>query len=231
MDTYELVIPYDKKYIQKRPYDGIIALDPGGRTMLTGYSPSKHTVEIGSNISGIVDKQNNTMDHLRSIRDKTKNKKKKNMYTKALHRAGSRKKNLKDELHWKTCNFLTRNYETIILGDMSSRSIMSKKSKKNTLNKKSKRGFAFTSFYLFRQRLEYKCISNGNNFIFQNEACTTKTCTRCGDIHSSIGSKKIFNCPNCNLCIDRDENAARNIYLRAYVETLSNQIMSVTSSI
>ena len=228
LDVFELVIPYDKVYNKKTPFNGVIALDPGSRTLLTGYSPAFHTVEIGKNISDVTRKMNKTDDMIRSKRDKCKNKKKKKMYTKVLARHSNKKKNMRDELHWKTCKFLTDNYETVILGNMSTKSIISKK---NNLNKKSKRDFSFSSLFLLKQRLEYKCKSHDIQFIFQNEAYTTKTCTRCGDKHSHIGSNKLFQCPTCNISIDRDENAARNIYMRANIETLSKQTMSVTSSI
>ena len=35
-------------------------------------------------------------------------------------------RNLTDELHWKTINYLVKNYDTILIGNMSSKGIVSK---------------------------------------------------------------------------------------------------------
>ena len=35
-----------------------------------------------------------------------------------------------------------------------------------------------------------------------------------GHIHTSLGSNKVFHCPQCGLTIDRDMNGARNILIR-----------------
>jgi len=230
LNTFELIIPYDKTYISKEPTDGFIGLDPGERTFLTGYSSKQHLLEIGSGACDIVKKINKSIDRLKSKRDKTKNKSKKKSYTKAIARKEIRKRRLKDELHWKTCKLLTDNYNIIALGDLSTKSISSKK---NNLNKNSKRSFSFLGFFLFKQRLEYKCKLNGITFCFQDESCTTKTCTRCGFYNDKIRSNKIFSCPACNLVIGRDINAARNIYMRCYIEKIKNEklYLSDTSSV
>jgi putative transposase len=230
LNTFELIIPYDKTYISNEPTDGFIGLDPGERTFLTGYSSKQHLLEIGSGACDIVKKINKSIDRLKSKRDKTKNKSKKKSYTKAIARKEIRKRRLKNELHWKTCKLLTDNYNIIALGDLSTKSISSKK---NNLNKNSKRSFSFLGFFLFKQRLEYKCKLNGITFCFQDESCTTKTCTRCGFYNDKIRSNKIFSCPACNLVIGRDINAARNIYMRCYIEKIKNEklYLSDTSSV
>jgi hypothetical protein len=60
--------------------------------------------------------------------------------------------------------------------------------------------------------------------IIVNEAYTTKTCGMCGIINNNVGSKEIFKCVNslCKYTMDRDIQAARNIYLR-YLTNLTKQ--------
>ena len=50
------------------------------------------------------------------------NKKKKKCYELKHNKKIS---NLIDELHWKTINYLTHNYKTILIGNMSSKNIVS----------------------------------------------------------------------------------------------------------
>lgn len=52
----------------------------------------------------------------------------------------------------------------------------------------------------------------------QNEACTSRTCSNCGWYHRTLDSNKIYTCGRCEMVMDRDVNAARNIYMRAWLE-------------
>ena len=50
---------------------------------------------------------------------------------------------------------------------------------------------------------------------------SSKTCSSCGYIKDDLSLKeRIFECPNCNIKIDRDYNASLNIY-RVWASTLS----------
>ena len=213
LNTFDLVVPYDKKIMKQTPLSEVISLDPGSRTFLTGYSPSFHTVEIGKDTSTISLKIRSEMNILKSEINKSTNKKKKKSLRKAHERKTLKIRNLRDELHWKTIRFLTAHYKTIMIGDLSSKSISSRKGK---LSRQTKDNFSFVSHYKFKKRLVEKCLDNGNEFYCVDESYTTKTCTLCGDINRSIGSKKIFNCNKCNMETGRDYNGARNIYLKGW---------------
>ncbi len=52
------------------------------------------------------------------------------------------------------------------------------------------------------------------------EEYTSKTCTRCGHLHTRLGGNKIFCCPACRIVLDRDHNGARNILLKAVAAAL-----------
>ena len=128
-------------------------------------------------------------------------------------RVNRKMRSLVDELHWKSIKYLTDNYNTILIGDMSSESISNNKSSK--LNKKTKRKSYGLSFYRFKERLKYKGSIKGNNILIIDESYTSKTCSFCSEIHSNLGSNKIFNCPCCDLLIDRDLNGALGILLKS----------------
>lgn len=72
------------------------------------------------------------------------------------------------------------------------------------------------SHYKFKELLRHKMNMNGNELIDCTEEYTSKTCTRCGRLNHLLDSSKTFTCPykDCNLKIDRDIGAARNIYLK-----------------
>ena len=70
------------------------------------------------------------------------------------------------------------------------------------------------SFYKFIEILQHKAEEYNTKVILINEYNTTKECSYCGYIKHDVGANKIYNCNNCNYIIDRDVNAATNIYNR-----------------
>lgn len=121
--------------------------------------------------------------------------------------------NIVDDLHWKTINYLTKNFGNIIIGNMSTKSII-KNSPKNNLTSYVKRVASLMKLFTFKQRLEYKCTRRKIGYMEVDEAYTSKTCTKCGEIKNNLGGSKVYKCDNCNLILDRDINGARNIYLK-----------------
>ena len=52
-----------------------------------------------------------------------------------------------------------------------------------------------------------------SNIKLINEYLISKTCCKCKNIKNDLKTEKIYNYSKCNLIIDRDINAAINIYL------------------
>jgi putative transposase len=50
------------------------------------------------------------------------------------------------------------------------------------------------------------------------EEYTSSTCSRCGHLHTGLGSSEVFRCPSCSQEIDRDVNGARNIMINTVME-------------
>jgi putative transposase len=44
------------------------------------------------------------------------------------------------------------------------------------------------------------------------EEFTSKTCSWYGEINEDLGASPLFQCPSCGVRLDRDINAARNIF-------------------
>jgi len=62
--------------------------------------------------------------------------------------------------------------------------------------------------------LSYKAEEAGTIIHEVNPAYTSQICSRCGNIVEKDLSVRIHECPYCNLKMDRDINAARNILKR-----------------
>ena len=85
---------------------------------------------------------------------------------------------------------------------------------KNGISKMTKRVNSKFRFYVFHERLKFKCGIRKVNYKLVNESYTSQTCGSCGSIKKNLGSNKKFDCSNCGLSICRDINGSRNIYLK-----------------
>jgi len=59
--------------------------------------------------------------------------------------------------------------------------------------------------------IDYKGRWNNITIQYINPKNTSRTCSRCGYINGNLKEKKILECENCGLKINRDLNAAINI--------------------
>jgi IS605 OrfB family transposase len=204
---YTLLIPIKEEPIENiNKESNLISLDPGLRTFMTGVSEDGG-IKIGDNINNIIEKEIIKINKLKNnnILNKKKIKKKERRINKKIS-------NKIDELHWQTANFLVKKYNTILLGDMSAKSIVCKNN--NILRPTQKQACLRTKYYMFRQRLEYKCRQYKTNYYLVNESYTSRLCSYCGNDNVNLKGLHIYNCKNCDHIIDRDFNGARNIYIK-----------------
>jgi putative transposase len=192
----------------------ICALDPGVRTFQTMYS-QESIGEFGYDTSKTLIKLCRREDKLKSILAKSEIVLKSNKRYKLKKRCAllrTKIKHITKDLHWKTCDYLTKHFQVILLPIFSSKQMANKKNRK--LSRTSTRLLLSLSHYEFQQKLLYKAKQRGRNVILCKEHYTTKCCGKCGTLNETIGSKKIFHCDNCKLTMDRDIHAARNILVR-----------------
>ena len=209
LDEYLLLVPIKVTPTTENNRKDLIVLDPGLRTFMTGLSDNI-MLKIGQNVNTEIKKlikRNKKIQSNINISNKIK-KKNARLINKKIY-------NLIDELHWKTIKFLTCNFKTIFLGDMSAKSIVAKQNKK--ISNDMKVACLRTRFYEFRQRLKYKCSLTETKFKLVDEFYTSKTCSLCGSYKKNLEGNKIYNCINCKKTIDRDVNGCRNIYLKQYI--------------
>ena len=140
----------------------ILSLDPGHKTFLTGLS-NEHLIKIGSGVDKKIRKKLVKMDNI----------KKKKAINKRKHLLKHEKDiaNYLYNLHWQVVSYITSNYNHILLGDYSTKSMV-----ESDVNKMDKRIGSNLKFYQFRQKLVYKCILSGCKFALIDEYNTTKAC-------------------------------------------------------
>jgi IS605 OrfB family transposase len=196
----------DKKHVDPSilPCMKVIALDPGLRTFLTGYSLDGISC-LGDGCCNDIFDRLLYLDSLEIKEDM--NDDKKHSILKARWQVRKQVKDMVEDLHWKTIKYLTSNYKVVIYPDFRTQGMMKKLSKEN------KRKMAALSFHEFKNRLIYKCKTNRIHLIITTEEFTSRTCCTCGFLNAK-STEKMFHCKNCKTDLDRDINGASNILIK-----------------
>ena len=195
----------------------VCSIDPGLKTYLTVYSDNK-VEELGIGITKKLNKICKEVDILNSKMNKKKveknkeyilcNNKRRNL-KRALHRKIEYLENLKSELHNKCINHLIKSYGKIILPKLETQEMVSK------FNSKLSRSLYNLSNYKFMEKIKKKCKEHDIELVIRPEYYTSKTCSLCGWLNNNLKlTDRTYECLECDLCIDRDINASRNIMLR-----------------
>jgi len=190
-----------------------VALDPGIRSFISFYSPNI-SGKVGIDTSEKMFHYFLALDNLYSRIAKTKNKKKKHSFKKAAMRLRERIRNLITELHYKTANFLCKNFDIIILPTFETKEMANKATRK--IRSKSVRAMLGLSFYKFRQRLEWIALKMGCKVIITTEEYTSKTHPQTGKINHKLGGAKTIKLIDGSRA-DRDIVGAFNIFLKTLV--------------
>jgi similar to tr len=206
-----LVIPKEVKITPIENQEGVVAIDPGIRTFATYFSTEGYFGKLGKRAFERILRLNLKIDKLISKLSKETNKHKKSNLKRSIFKVRFKIRNLIDELHWKTINFLTSRFKVIIFPPFNV-SKMIKKSKRK-LSKKVVRSMSCFRFFEFKERLKFKCKEIGITFIETSEAFTSRTNSFTGQLINNLGSKEKFEFDN--ILVDRDINGARNILIRA----------------
>lgn len=195
-------VPIEKREYKCRDNDAIIALDPGTRTFQTGFDARGCVVECHRN-DELLKKLKERMSVLQSLRAKRQIKgKDRKKYMKKLN-------DCIDDFHWQTVKSLTSTYGHVLLPHFESQEM-----KQQRLSRGLNRDLDIFKHYKFKRKLYFKARLSNTRVYDVNESYTTKTCTNCGVLNNTVGSKTVFDCDSCGLRIDRDTNGSRNIFLK-----------------
>ena len=209
---YYLKVPHKVKLSLPENQGRIVALDPGVRTFQTFYSESS-CGSFGYDDFGKIYRLCNHLDDLISRTSKATGRKKYKM-KQAQKRMRIRVKNLITEIHWQVANFLTKEFDVILLPTFDTSNMVQKG--KRRLRSKSVKALLTWSHYKFKMRLKNKAKERGKTVIDVCEAYTSKTCSWTGEIVNVGGSRVIR---SNGITLDRDLNEARNIFIRSLVDS------------
>ena len=122
---------------------------------------------------------------------------------KRLHRKAARRR--ADALH-KFSRRIVDQYETIVVGDVSSQKLVKTRMAKSVLD---------SGWSLLKRLLQYKGEHAGRSVEVVSERNTTRACSVCGALLGPKGTDMLavrhWDCSECGAEHDRDMNAARNI--------------------
>ena len=195
------------------------ALDPGGRTFQTVYSPTIGCAyKIGQgDISRICrlclclnkliskkDKGFNKKDHERGQPNRQKNQR-------MIKKLRIKIKHLIDEVHWKSIDFLLNNFSDIMIPIFGVQPMINRTTRK--ISKKSVKQLISWRHYEFRQRLISSALRRNKSIHVIGEEYSTQACGNCQHLDKNVGGKIIYKCSKCGIRLDRDLNGGRNIFI------------------
>ncbi|WP_344233295.1 IS607 family element RNA-guided endonuclease TnpB [Kribbella hippodromi] len=113
-----------------------------------------------------------------------------------------------DTLH-KLTTAVAREYGTVVLEDLNVAGMLK--------NRRLARRIGDAAFGEIRRQLTYKTEWNGGRLVMADRWFpSSKTCSGCGVVKAKLLlSEREYVCDSCGLCMDRDENAARNLAVLA----------------
>lgn len=120
----------------------------------------------------------------------------------------------KDFLHKETTK-LVKAFDIIVLEDLRIGNLI----RNNSLAK----NIGGVSWGIFQNLLSYKLEEKGKKLIFINSQNTSQLCSNCGELVKKSLKVRIHKCPFCDIILDRDLNAAKNILQRG-LDSLQSSI-------
>jgi putative transposase len=159
------------------------------------------------------EKQLAKAQRLVSRRKKGSNRRKKAVAL--LKRKHQQVKRQRSDFHHKTALALLRTYDTIYLEDLQVASMVR--------NPHLAKSIADAGWAAFRTILEAKAAWAGRQVIAVPPAFTSQNCSGCGERVLKSLSVRTHVCPFCGLVLDRDENAALNIWQRGQEQSGAGQ--------
>jgi putative transposase len=188
----------------------LAALDPGVRTFMTLFS-NQEVHKYGDGLFNAINNLSNKIDGLMSVRarlptSETWAQQRRTNLQRAIWRLSNKIEDLVTDLHHRVAYDLVSSYDVILLPTFNTAKMVAKTKRK--IQRKTVRAMQRLRFYDFAQHLGWMCRKYGKKLLRINEAYTSKTDSRTGEIKQIGGAKTING-------MDRDINGARGIMLKA----------------
>jgi len=231
---YHLETPTLSKILEEKHL--VVSLDPGVRSFMSAYSPTggagKFPINGLKKINQLLEKIDQLNSAVAILKPMSVSQRRdyllhcsakcciKNRLRK-IHQLWRKIDNIKHHMHYTYANFLLNHFSIVLLPTFGTSKMLSKQEEKpRVFGRKTARDMASWGHYQFKQTILSKCSQYQNLddtcVLIVDEAYTTKTCGRCGWEHPSLGGSEIFKCggSSCELKMDRDIHAARNILIK-----------------
>ena len=202
----------DKLNIKTR----VLAIDLGLKKLGTGVSNDGEVIVLENKSKKINDYYQRQIAKIQSKRSKTtkgssRNKRLKRVLNKCYHKKNEQ---IKQTLHIQSKKLVNMNYNTIVVGDLTVKNLMSKEGV-NENKKGIRKSFHKSNITMFLQFLAYKCQSNNINLTKIDEKWTTQLNSLTGKVFKDrIELKDREVQLSDTIIIDRDINSAINIMKR-----------------
>jgi putative transposase len=213
-----LCIPETVPTLQAENQGRVVALDPGIRSLQTLFSEMTCGQIRTGDFAQIVRLAAHPDGLLARLDPNRKENRFNAMKRYPMHRTAGRSRDLVDELHWKTCRFLVRDFDVVLIPSVETKDMALKCKRK--IRKKSVRSLLTFSHYRFKQRSKDKASEFGKVVPEVDEAYTSKTASWTGEIKKIGGAKCITTkyITSGGIKVERDINVARGIFLRALAD-------------
>ena len=183
----------------------IVSIDPGVKTFQTLYDANGTVTQIGTeDMKNILVELYKKIDKYKSLKTYATGRRKRNISNR-INFFYNKYNNLINEIHNKTCVYIYKNYNNVLISNISNIKSNSRKNNRSIL------GWSHGKFI---ERLTHHVHKNGKKINIVTEEFTSKTCGRCGWLDNNLSNKDTFSCRSCRLHISRDVNGARNILLK-----------------
>ena len=200
---------------------GVLGIDLGLKTFATLSDgekidfPDPQIVKVWGRTGEITQ----TIDNLRSLKDRIKNRWKKKrkenkelrlgkkflLIEKKILQLEGKKRRYIEHFHYNTIIKILKKADIVIIGDISSEFLKSSHGKKASCY----------AFGLFKSRFEWEARKLGKTLIIKDERNTTIMCNNCKELTGPKGFEGLkirdWKCSKCGHEHDRDVNAALNI--------------------
>lgn len=209
--SYYIIFTKTKSSIKKsnKIRNNVISLDPGIRTFQSFYTPEGLVGDIGNKqIKNKILFLELKRDKLKSMITKIKQKRIKNKLSFRCDKLRTKVLNIVKNFQWKVSSFLCNSFDNVIIPKFRTKHLHTNLSKYNN------RMLNLLSHYKFKEKLIHQGKKYNSNIHIVTEEYTTKTCGKCGNLNHFIGSSKMFWCLKCNIEMERDYQAARNILIK-----------------
>ena len=180
---------------------GKVGIDLGIKHAATAWDGKVAVYDVPATLSAA---EKRTERWNRRLAKTTKGSKNHHKVLQALQRAYMHEANVKRDWREKLTTQLVLSYAQINIDDFGF---------EGAKNLDVNRALYRVGCYAFKLRLQEKAAQTGCqvNFV-ERFTPTTRTCSQCGTVQKLSLKDRIYECPHCGLVMDRDANAAINVY-------------------